>query len=441
MKDFDFILKGGRVLLPKKPGPGLALEKNISLGLKGKNIVFIGKNPPLPAKRTIDLTDHLITPGLVNTHTHLSMSLFRGLADNMPLRKWLKDYILPLEKELVDEDFVRTGALLSIMELIRSGVTSFQDMYFQGHATAEAADMAGVRGIIGLAVPEMPGEAGWKERILKLQKKYADNERIRFAIAPHAPYSVDPKTLSEAGAFAKEHDLPLSIHVSESLWEQRLIRKRFGKSPVEHLRRLGITGPKTVFAHCVHINETDMDIMQNSQTALSYNPESNMKLQSGIAPVTEAFRKGIKIGLGTDGAASNNNLDFLCEMDSGLKLQSLKYGDQAITCEDMAQIASMGGARAMGMQKYTGSLEEGKRADITAIHLKAPHLRPLYNPISLMTYSAKGNDVDFVMCHGRILLEKGKIQTLNEDKIFEKALIFENKIKNFLKNRPRSSEG
>ena len=254
-----------------------------------------------------------------------------------------------------------------------------------------------------------------------------------IGLAPHAPYSVDTKTLLEIGEFSKSENLPLVIHVSESQWEQEEIRKKYNKTPVQHLHALGVTGDRSLFVHCVQVNETDLEIMAQTKTSFSYNPGSNMKLSNGIAPVNLALEKGVVVGLGTDGSASNNNLNFFEEMGTGAKLQAVKYGDKSLTAQEMFKVASMGGAKAMGLEKEIGSIEVGKRADIIALDLNQVSFHPFYNPISNIVYTALGNEVSFVMCEGRVLMENYQLRTLDEQRIFKQSKLFADKVKDFLK--------
>ena len=438
-KEWDFLLTGDYVLLFKNGE--FVVERNKSLGIKEGVIDFIGEMPnSAEVKKKYHFKDHLLCPGLVNTHTHIPMSLFRGLADNIPLKKWLEDYIFPLENQFVDRDFVRVGSLLSAAELIKSGTTTFCDMYFYNDAIAKAQAISGLRGFLGLAIPSVEKDwPKWKEKITQLSQAYKNNAKVNFALAPHAPYTVSPEILQDIGLFAKENHHPILIHVSESLWEQEEIKKRYSKTPVEHLHSLGLTGPKTLFAHCVHVTKTDRDIMRETQTSLSYNPESNMKLSNGIAPITEALREGLTVGIGTDGSASNNNLDLFGEMDTGIKLQSIRYGEDSLTAMDMLKLATVGGARALGLEDKIGTLEEGKRADIIAIDLKKPHFYPHYNLVSHLVYAAQGPDVRFVMCEGQVLMEDYKIKTLNTEEIYRETLAFEKQIKQFLHNKKSES--
>ena len=353
------------------------------IGVQDGKISYIGdKNKESSsAKKTYHFKNHLLSPGFVNTHTHLPMSLFRGLVDNVPLKTWLNDYIFPLEAEFVNEDFVAVGTELSLVELIRTGVTTFCDMYFYNQVMAEVVDQAGLRAILGVGFPNLDkGFQDWKKETLQLKNNYKNHSCIQVGVAPHAPYSVEAKVLEEMGSLSKSEDLNLIIHVSESLWEQQEIKKKYNKTPVAHLHSLGVTGKKSLFVHCVHVNQEDLQLMKETGTSFSYNPESNMKLSNGVAPVTEAVRKGVVVGLGTDSSASNNDLNFFGEMDMGSKIQSIKYGDQSLKAQEMFHMATLGGAEALNLEQEIGSLEEGKRADIIAIDSKSSPFLPSLQP-------------------------------------------------------------
>ena len=419
------------------PLPGrFYVANNKAVGISKGRIAFVGDaEENLKAKKTYRFKNHLLSPGFVNTHTHLPMSLFRGLAEDLSLKEWLENYIFPLESRFVDEDFISVGTRLSALELIKTGVTTFCDMYFYNRALAGAVDKSGLRGIIGVGVPSVEKDwREWKRKTLELKDIYKDKPRICPAVAPHAPYTVETAVLAEIGKFAKEENLLLTIHVSESEWEQKETQKKHGATPVQYLHSLGVTGPNALFVHCVHVNEEDLRIMSETGTAFSYNPESNMKLSSGTAPVAKALKAGVVVGLGTDGSASNNNLNFFGEMSSGVKLQALKDGP-ALTAEDMFQTATLGGARALNLEGEIGSLEVGKRADLIAVDLNHPQFFPPYNLISHLVHSAQGNEVAFVMCDGRVLMENGQVQTLNEEDIYRESRDFGHRIQDFLKKK------
>ena len=450
-------------------------ESNKVIGINEQGvIVYLGDpDSSLKAKKTYKLDHHLVSPSFVNTHTHLPMSLFRGLADNLSLKTWLEDYIFPLEGQCVDEEFIKIGTQLALIELIRSGVTTCCDMYFFNHIIAKVLSEAGMRAHVGIGIPSVEKDDGrhWKEKSLFLKEKFetasqsdkkiekakqvkthpslekatllqnkgevlyssAKSSKIKIALAPHAPYTVDSQTLKEIGEFAKKENFFLSIHVSESLFEQQEIQKKYQKTPVQYLDSLGLTGENSLFVHCVHVNEEDLKIMSKTKTSLSYNPESNMKLGNGIAPIGLALQEKVTVGLGTDGSASNNNLNFLEEMGTGAKLQSLKYKDDSLNAEQMFEIATLGGAKALSWDKEIGSLELGKQADLIALDLNSVSFYPFYNVFSLMVYTCLGQEISFVMCGGKVLMENYEINSFDEKEVLKSSRDIENKIKDFLK--------
>ena len=439
MQEYDTLLLCEKILIHKENQ--FVLERGQAIGVQQGRIAYVGKSSPdLKAKRHIHLKKHLVCPGFVNTHTHLPMSLFRGLADNLSLKIWLEDYIFPLERGLLTEEFIRAGTELATAELIRSGVTCCYDMYFYNKVIAEVLERSGLRGITGLAIPSVEKDwREWKRKALDLKARFKSCDTVDIGLAPHAPYTVEPEILREAGEFSRQEDFPLVIHVAESEWERDEIQKRYGKSSVQYLHNLGVTGKRSLFVHCVWAESEDLDIMAKTGTSFSYNPESNMKLSNGIAPVREALQKGVVVGLGTDGAASNNNLNFFGEMGTGAKLQALKYGDKSLTAHQMYKMATLEGARAMGRAKELGSIEVGKRADIIALDLSHLSFHPFYNPVSNIVYTASGNEVSFVMCEGQILMEDYELKTLDEEKILRESQAFAKKTKDFLKSLPEKN--
>ena len=439
MDPMDSLLICSKILLTSKDEK-LTIASDKMLGVRGGKIQFIQDIPSnldqLKAKNIYRFEDHLVCPGFVNSHSHLPMSLFRGLADEQSLNVWLKDFIFPLEQEKIDESSVRTGTALSLLELIRSGITTCFDMYFYNEAIADTLEESGLRGLVGVGFPSPEKDSQqWRQKSLRLKEKFKSQSRISIGIAPHAPYTVDGRQLREMAEFSQTEDLALCIHVSETEWEQREIRQKHGTSPVKWLHSLKVTGKRSLFVHCVHIDEEDMDIMAETKTSLSYNPSSNMKLGSGIAPIAIALKKGIGLSLGTDGSASNNSLNFFKEMGLGAKLQALKYGPGVVNAQDMLKMATIGGARALGLEKEIGSLEPGKRADIIALALKSPALYPPYNLMSHLVYSSLGQELCFVMCEGKVLMEKGEIKSLEEERILKECALFAQRTKDFLSKR------
>ena len=428
---YDILIECEKILIYKEGR--FTCESQKVIGIKHGLITYLGEpQSSLKAEKTYRLNHHLVSPSFVNTHTHLPMSLFRGLADNLSLKVWLEDYIFPLEAKLLDEEFIEVGTKLALIELIRSGVTTCCDMYFYNGVIAEILNQAGMRGHVGVAVPSVEKDwKQWKEKSLRLKEQFKSNSRVKIALAPHAPYTVEPQTLKEIADFSKEEGFFMMIHVSESLWEQEEIQKKHGKTPVQHLHDLGLTGENSLFVHCVHVNEEDLKIMSKTGTSFSYNPESNMKLGNGIAPVGSALKEGVTVGLGTDGSASNNNLNFFEEMGTGAKLQALKYKDESLTAEKMFEIATLGGAKALRLDKEIGTLEVGKQADLMALDLNSISFHPFYNPLSQIVYTALGQELSFVMCGGRVLMDDNEIKTFDEKEVLKAGKEMEKKIQDF----------
>ncbi|CAK0769355.1 5-methylthioadenosine/S-adenosylhomocysteine deaminase [Gammaproteobacteria bacterium] len=413
------------------------LQRDIFLGIRGSQIAEIKPwNPQTCQARTwVQARRKVVLPGLINGHTHLAMSLFRGLADDHPFAQWLHETILPLEAALVNAEFVRVGTSLAALECIRMGVTTVNEMYFYTDVVANVLSAAGLRGFVGEAVTDFPSPAdrennGARYRIMEqIHEKYSTHERIQPSIGPHASYTCSDATILKARDFAYKKNLLIHIHVSETQEEVQSCLKSYGKTPVQRLRDLGLMAGKTVFAHGVHLSATDIDCIAETATAVIYNPESNMKLSSGVAPIHQLLERGIRVGIGTDGAASNNDLSLFREMDTGAKLQKLSQGNNtAMTAADALRLATIGGARALGIDQRVGSLEVGKLADVIVVDLNYPHLQPVHNIASLLVYSASGLEVDTVICHGTIILDNGQYQTMDAQKIITEAAYFQERI-------------
>lgn len=379
---------------------------------------------PGDADTVIDGTGKLLIPGLVNTHTHLSMTLFRGIADDLPLDRWLNDHIWPAEARL-NGDYCYAGALLGCIEMIRSGTTSFNDMYFYMDHVARAVEEAGLRcvishGMIDLGDTEkMMAELRESRRIIKECHGMAD-DRIRVALGPHSPYTCSEELLKETAALADKNDLMIHIHVSETENEVSEVSRSHGMTPVEYLDEVGVLGPRTVAAHCVWLKDWEIDVLAERDVKVSHNPSSNMKLASGVSPVARLLQRGVNVSLGTDGAASNNNLDMFQEMKTASLLQKVNLEDPtALPAMDVFSMATLNGARALGID--AGLIAPGKLADIVILNTRRPHLTPWRNPPSHTVYSASGADVDTVICDGRILLRDGELEILEEKYVMELA--------------------
>ena len=367
---------------------------------------------------------HVALPGLVNAHTHLPMSLFRGLADDAPLHEWLHDHIFPLEASVSDAAFCEAGTDLSLLESIRYGTTTFCDSYFHESAIASCLDRAGVRGVLAettldFATPSNPkADDSVYAMIRELHGRYVGHPLLEIAVGAHAPYTCNDATLRKVDAFARELDLKTLIHVSETAREVRESFEIYGLSPIARLQKLGLLRSGLIIAHAVHLDSADRNLLAASGASVVYNPESNMKLGSGTAPIIDYLRRGIPVGLGTDGAASNNRLNLFSEMDSAAKLQKLMSGDNtAMTAANALWVATIGGARALGLDDRIGSLEEGKDADLILVDLDHPHLTPIHDVQSLLVYAANGSEVDVVLCAGKTLYERGEWKTLDRERV------------------------
>ena len=381
-------------------------------------------------KVEIHLKDHIVLPGLINTHTHLPMSLFRGFAEDLSFQDWLFNHILPVEKKMLNPQFVKIGAELSAIECIENGITTVYDMYSFSENIGEVFEEYNLRGFFGEDINDT--RPHWESLMDSLCNRYLNHDRIRPALAPHAPYTCGDDILKKVLRYSENLNLPILIHVSETQHEVKESKKKYSLTPVERLHKLGITNQNSLFIHSVHLSSFDIQILEKTKTSISYNPESNMKLSSGIAPIKTLLELGVNVGLGTDGAASNNDLNLFSEMDVGSKLQKLfwKEGESIITSKDMLKMTSWGAAKALNQEAHIGSLEEGKLADIIAVKIDQPHFYPQGDLFSHLVYSGGKMDVSFVMCHGRILKQGGKRQIgRNKDLIFEDVEKMRNQMK------------
>ena len=425
MLDADIIIENGIILTMDNDN---SVIENGCVCVHGDTISYVGaknKNPFQPAK-TIDAHGGLILPGLLNGHTHAAMSLFRGLADDLPLMDWLNNYIFPVESRM-DGEFVHVGTMLACAEMIMSGTTTFCDMYLFEEEVAKAARQAGMRCVVGEVLYDFPSpNYGPIEKGLEytesLIKKWQDDPLVSIAVEPHSLFTCSPELLIAANEMALKYDVPLIIHLAETLQELAEIKEKYNKRPVEHLRSLGLLGPSLIADHCVHLEKIDIRIMSEHNVKIVHNPESNMKLASGIAPVPEFLSQGITVGLGTDGCASNNNLDLFTEMDIAAKLHKVQTMDPTVLdAVTVLRMATIEGARVLGLEHITGSLETGKKADIIIIDTNKPHLTPMYNPFSHLVYAARGSDVNHVIINGQIVMEGRKLLTMDLKGIMARA--------------------
>lgn len=370
------------------------------------------------ASRVIDAGGGIIMPGLINTHTHAAMTCFRGLADDLQLMTWLNEHIFPAEAKL-DEQKVYSGALLACAEMIMSGTTCFCDMYLFEDAVARAACDAGMRAVVGEVLYDFdspnygPIAKGFKYT-RKMIDTWQEHPLVTIAVEPHSTYLCAPELLQKAFDLARDHSLPLVIHLAESKSEVAQIKERFGRTPVEHLAHLGLLAPNVVACHCVELTENDIALLKRFDVKVAHNAESNMKLASGVAPIPRLLDEGICVGLGTDGCASNNNLDLFLEMDTVAKIHKAKTLDPTVMdAQTVLKMATIMSAQALGLESFIGSLETGKKADLIIVDTAQPHLTPMYNPVSHMVYAARGSDVTTVIINGTVVMEGCQLKTMD----------------------------
>ncbi len=381
-----------------------------------------------------DLPSHALIPGLINAHTHASMSLFRGLADDLPLMTWLNEHIWPAEKRWVSEEFVADGTRLAIAEMLRGGITCFNDMYFYPDITARICVSTGIRAVVGLILIDFPSTWAsdpdeYLHRGLEVHDRYRNHGLIHTAFAPHAPYSVSDAPLEQVRTLADELNIPIHIHVHETRDEIRHGLSQFGKRPLARLQELGLLSPSLVAVHMIQIEDEELEQFAQSGAHVVHCPESNQKLANGFCQVDKMLKAGINVALGTDGAASNNDLNMFGEMCSAsLLAKGLSRDPKALPAAMALRMATLSGAIALGIDAETGSLEAGKSADITAVDLNSIETQPVYNPISQLVYAAGRDNVTDVWVGGRHLLSRGELTTIDTVEILERAAEWRSRI-------------
>ncbi|HEY1326153.1 MAG TPA: TRZ/ATZ family hydrolase [Casimicrobiaceae bacterium] len=378
-------------------------------------------------RRQLSLPHHVLMPGLVNAHTHAAMTLLRGVADDVPLTPWLTEHIWPREARFVSADFVYDGTLLGAAEMLRGGITCANDMYFHPAAAARAYETAGMRALIGVPILDFPtpyaaDADAYLQQGLAARDAFKDAPRLRFALAPHAPYTVGDATWHKVVMYAGQLELPIETHVAETRAEVDEARAQTGVSPLARLAKLGATGPDFIAIHAVHVDDADMELLATHGCHVVHCPASNMKLASGIAPVAALRARGINVALGTDGAASNNRLDVFEEMRLASLLAKVISGDAgALPAADIVHMATLGGARALGMSDEIGSLAPGKQADIVAVDLSSPQALPVYDPVSHLVNVAGRAEVAHVWVAGFALVTDGRLASLDTEALTARA--------------------
>jgi 5-methylthioadenosine/S-adenosylhomocysteine deaminase len=405
-----------------------------AVAIDGRDIVGVDAAAAIAARfrgrETIDADGGVVMPGLINTHTHAPMVLFRGLADDLALMDWLQKYIFPAEAKTVSPEFVRAGTRLAALEMIESGTTAYADMYYFEEEIARVTKSAGLRGILGqtiiqFPVPDAKTPAEGLARTERFAREFAGDDLITPAVAPHAMYTLDADTLKACRALADRLQIPVIIHLAETQDEIKTAADKYHATPAAFLESLGFWGPRTLANHGVHLTAADIATLASRKVGVSHNPESNMKLASGIAPVEDMRKAGIAVGLGTDGAASNNDLDMFEAMRQAAFLHKLKNGDpRAVAAPVALEMATLGGARALGMDKEIGSLEIGKRADLLIVSMSSARQTPMYDPVSHLVYVTRGDDVRTTIVNGKVLMRDRKPLTLNPAQVLAEARTF-----------------
>ncbi|HET6861447.1 MAG TPA: amidohydrolase [Pyrinomonadaceae bacterium] len=434
-RQVDLLILGGTVVT--MDATRRVLEDG-AVAITAGRIVAVGPRAEIErayqSQQTVDAKGQLITPGLINGHTHIPMVLFRGLADDLDLQDWLTKYIFPAEAKNVSEEFVRVGTRLGLAEMIRGGTTTYCDMYYFEDAIADETSKAGVRGVLGETVIDFPvadnkNNAEAMAYVEKFVKRWQGNDLIVPAIAPHAPYTVSEEHLKAARAFSDRTGALIVTHVAETKKELEDSLKSKNASPVQYLERIGFLNDKVIAAHVVWPQGDDLETLKRRGVGVVHNPQSNMKLASGVAPVPKMLSDGLFVGLGTDGAASNNDLNMWEEMDTVAKLHKVFSGDPKIISALQAfELATIRGAQALHLEKEIGSLETGKRADLLLIERDSLNQTPMYNLYSDLVYATKANDVQTVIINGRIVMRDRKLLTLDETSIKKDAIVFRERI-------------
>ena len=422
----DILIAGGTVVTMDTD---MRVLEGGAVAIRGSQIVAVlsPQDQRPRARQTIHADGHLVIPGLVNAHGHAAMTLLRGIADDLSLLEWLQNYIFPAESKNVSPEFVYWGTMLGAVEMALSGTTTYADMYYFEEEVARATETVGIRGVLGQSVIGFPApDYKTSEEALAgaeaFIERFKDHPLVVPSVAPHALYTTPLDVVKKAHALAVKHGVPLQIHAVEPPEENDQMIEKLGKRTIHALDDAGILTKETILHHAIWLSDEDITRIKKGGAGTTHNPESNMKTASGLSPVPELLAAGISVGLGTDGAASNNNLDMFEEMDSAAKLHKLVRQDStAMPAKTVFAMATIGGAKALGLGDRVGSLEAGKLADIVLIDIREPSLTPLYDVYSHLVYAIKGNHVDTVLVNGRVIVQGGRVRTVNTEEILEKA--------------------
>jgi 5-methylthioadenosine/S-adenosylhomocysteine deaminase len=432
----DLFISGGTVVTMDAE---FRVIEDGGVAIEGDVIAEIGKRADLEpkaraAKKTIDARGTLVLPGMINGHAHAAMSLFRGVAEDHSLDDWLQRYIFPAEARNVTEDFVFWGTRLGVLEMLRGGVTTYADMYYFEDVVARVTKEAGMRGVLGETILDFPAPdhktpaaaLGYTQQFIE---RWKGDPLITPAVAPHSIYTLSTETLKKAAELARANGVPILMHIAEAPFESERSRAKHGGSPVNYLERIGLLGGDVVGAHCVWVDATDIATLLRRGVGTVHNPSSNMKLASGVMPVVDLLTAGVPVGLATDSAASNNNQDLFQEMNVAAKLQKVTRMDpRALPARQVVEMATIGGARALHLDKQIGSLEVGKQADVVLIGTGATHSTPMYNVYSQLVYALNAHDVLTVLIAGNIVMEVRVMMTMDKPAILAKAHEYQRKV-------------
>ncbi|MEW6116198.1 MAG: amidohydrolase [Nitrospirota bacterium] len=429
MESVDYIVRGDYVLTIDERMDTIV---DGAVAVKDRRIIDVAPSESIlrdyQCDRIVGGEGRVVLPGLINTHTHAAMVYFRGLADDLPLKVWLEEHIWPAENSLLSSGFVADAIELACVEMLKAGITTYNDMYFFGGSAAASTKKLGMRAVLGVGILDFPTMTAktideYLDNAERFIEEWKGDELITPCIAPHSAYACGPETLQRAMALAERHDVLMSIHLSETEWEVGEIVSKYGKRPVEHLAAIGVLNRRVVAAHCVWVDEHEIALLAEREVGVSHCLESNLKLASGIAPVPRMLAAGVKVSFGTDGAASNNDLNILSELSTAAKLHKTAAKDPTVLDSKTALLmATRWGAEVLGMGSSIGSIAKGKKADLITINLRKPHLLPLYDVYSHIVYAARASDVESVLVDGRLIINGGSFVDACEQDILHKAM-------------------
>jgi len=436
MTTVDYIIRGDYVLPMDEK---LTVIRDGAIAVKGREVLEVGSSKEIFKKYTSEIIiggeDKAVLPGLINTHTHAAMVYFRGIADDIPLSDWLKNHIWPAENRWLSPEFISDAVKLACLEMLKGGITTYNDMYFYEDAAGEASKKVGMRAVLGSGILDFPTASakttdGYLENAERFVNNWKGDELINPCIAPHAIYTCSSETLKKSKAMAERLGVSLHIHLSETEWEVGDVISKYKKRPVEYLESLGFLNENVLAAHCIWVEDNEIEILAKRKVGVSHCMESNLKLASGFAPVVTMLMAGVKVTFGTDGAASNNDLNILSEMSTTAKVhKALSNNPTVLDAKTVLLMATRWGAEVLGLGDKIGSIEKGKMADIAVINLKKPHLTPIYDVYSHIVYAAMASDVETVMVNGKVIVNSGRLCDADEEEILIRAREWQKKIK------------